>query len=285
MNCLPQWRQEAKKTWNGFYNLVLVLDGPAFTISILLLSLIVVLNQSTASAAPPPLSQASNAPPSKWINQLPDGNGKTIIVKKCQFCHTLEQVVTSKRSNEEWKDLIDEMKERGARLTVDESQTVIDYLTANFGAGPSNRPKASNQRTIPPADNSTAIQTSMASLIVDPDRVSFSPVPEQMGLPSDVEVFTISGDPLKTEPFSMLLKLPAGQIIPPRSLPADEDIVCLKGILEFAEGDSFDPAKLQPLETGVMVHVPAHVQHFALAKNMTIILVYGAGPFSAVNSK
>ena len=82
------------------------------------------------SAAPAPRAQAS-----KWVAQLPDGNGKSIVVAKCQFCHTLERVLTSSRTKGDWDDLVQLMISRGAPLSSEDTPTVVDYLAANFGPG------------------------------------------------------------------------------------------------------------------------------------------------------
>src|SRR5262249_36589183 len=65
------------------------------------------------------------------------GKGRDIVVRVCQQCHGLEQVVSSRRSPEDWKSLVNEMISNGAPLTDDEAKVVAEYLAKSFPEGSS----------------------------------------------------------------------------------------------------------------------------------------------------
>jgi len=239
----------------------------------LLLYSVVFMVGGTMSAAPAPAPQSS-----KWAAQLPEGSAKSIIVEKCQLCHTLERVVTSNRAKSEWDDLVQVMIGRGAPISSDEATIVVDYLGANFG------PAGSKPAAASPGQSSAAPEDSAKNLVVDPDQAQFSGAPASLGLPDSVKMSIISGDPSKPGLFSVLLKLPASAVIAPHWASVDVNIVALRGTFGFAEGDTFDATKLQTLNPGAVLHVPAQMHHFAQAKDSAVILLYGVGPLSLSSS-
>lgn len=72
-------------------------------------------------------SQTQSAEPS-----LPNGPGKDVVLRACVKCHSLK-ITTSKRASEdEWATSVNNMVNRGAVLSDDEVDEVIDYLSKNF---------------------------------------------------------------------------------------------------------------------------------------------------------
>ena len=72
--------------------------------------------------------------PSTFEERLPDGQGKTILLRSCIQCHTLGLVVNSSKSEEEWNETLNRMIALGVVLTAEEQQTLTEYLAKNFGA-------------------------------------------------------------------------------------------------------------------------------------------------------
>jgi uncharacterized protein len=64
---------------------------------------------------------------------LPDGPGKSVVLKICGECHAVEQAVSMRGSEKDWKDVIDLMVDRGATGTEDEFKTILTYLAKNYG--------------------------------------------------------------------------------------------------------------------------------------------------------
>ncbi len=64
---------------------------------------------------------------------LPDGPGKETVLKLCQDCHDLGVVTMDNRTREGWQKTLEKMAERGAEGTDEQFETIIAYLTKNFG--------------------------------------------------------------------------------------------------------------------------------------------------------
>jgi competence ComEA-like helix-hairpin-helix protein len=74
---------------------------------------------------------------------LPDGPGKELVVKLCQDCHDAGVVTMDNRTREAWQKTIQKMVERGAEGSDAEFETVVSYLTRNFGRINVNKASAS----------------------------------------------------------------------------------------------------------------------------------------------
>lgn len=94
----------------------------------------------------------SAAAPQLKPGELPPGDGKAIVEVKCSVCHALTNVTDSALSQDDWRDTVQTMIDRGADLSKDDMDTVIRYLAKNFG------PKAA-----PPASGAPATGASSGS--------------------------------------------------------------------------------------------------------------------------
>jgi quercetin dioxygenase-like cupin family protein len=250
--------------------------------AILLASSLVVL----AGALHPLPASASPAPQAKkWADQMPDGEGKTIIVAKCQLCHTLERVVTSHRTKDDWQAVISLMVEQGADLTDDQTKTVVDYLATNYPPKGAATPVAATAGSVPTSTAAGSAPAPAPSAIIDPDQTQFTAAPDTLGFPSGVTMAVVSGDPTKPGLFSILLKLPADQQIPPHWQASDVDMVVLRGTYELGNGDMYDASKLQAINPGQLIHIPAQTHQFGHAKTATVVLLYAVGPLSITWNK
>ena len=63
---------------------------------------------------------------------LPAGKAKTLIENTCTECHGLDQVVSSPMSAEAWRTTVKSMVKKGATLSTEEIDTVVDYLAVYF---------------------------------------------------------------------------------------------------------------------------------------------------------
>ena len=64
---------------------------------------------------------------------LPAGPGKELVESRCTLCHDLGRVAASKRSKVEWEGTVKNMVERGAAASPEQMQSIVSYLTAQFG--------------------------------------------------------------------------------------------------------------------------------------------------------
>ena len=74
---------------------------------------------------------------------LPNGPGKDIVLRACVKCHNLKVITNKRASEDEWAKSVDNMVSRGAVLSDDEVDVVIDYLSQNF------KPVESDQKQQP----------------------------------------------------------------------------------------------------------------------------------------
>jgi mono/diheme cytochrome c family protein len=68
-------------------------------------------------------------------NDLPEGEGKSILQSSCTSCHGLAALDKFKGSYKakDWSDLVNNMKAYGATITDTQVTTLVDYLAKNFG--------------------------------------------------------------------------------------------------------------------------------------------------------
>jgi cytochrome c5 len=66
---------------------------------------------------------------------LPQGDGRDLVATACSQCHGLGTIVVMREGTAGWKIHVRNMVLRGAQLTAPEADTVVQYLTANFGPG------------------------------------------------------------------------------------------------------------------------------------------------------
>jgi cytochrome c5 len=93
---------------------------------------------------------------------LPEGPGRDIVAVACSQCHTLSVIYTLREGQPGWRNHVANMVIRGAQLTASEYNTVLKYLTNNFGpgAGPA---QAAKQITLPTGLGKELVETRCAS--------------------------------------------------------------------------------------------------------------------------
>ncbi len=90
-----------------------------------------------------PAESAKPGSANSFASQLPDGPGKDIVIKKCVSCHTLQNVIARRGDADDWAQEVTKMVGRGANISDDDADTIIDYLAAHFGPN-SPKPVASS---------------------------------------------------------------------------------------------------------------------------------------------
>ncbi|HEY4407671.1 MAG TPA: hypothetical protein VGN55_23725 [Xanthobacteraceae bacterium] len=89
-----------------------------------LLALGVVAVLSLAFAAP---LHAQPAP------TLPPGEGRDLVASVCTGCHTLTTIVQIRDGSAGWRQFVNYMIMKGAQVSQHDSDTIVQYLTVNFG--------------------------------------------------------------------------------------------------------------------------------------------------------
>lgn len=107
-----------------------------YSLSILIIVLVLLaLVISCAAPAPAPTPAPTATEPSR-ITPLPKptatsavaADGETILRSNCTNCHTLDRVVSSKKTREQWDQTVTRM----VRLSTVEHPVLVDYLAANY---------------------------------------------------------------------------------------------------------------------------------------------------------
>jgi hypothetical protein len=70
---------------------------------------------------------------SEATDPLPEDVGKSAVVKLCGECHAVEQAVSVRGTDKDWRDVVDLMIDRGANGSPEDFQTVVKYLSKHFG--------------------------------------------------------------------------------------------------------------------------------------------------------
>jgi mono/diheme cytochrome c family protein len=88
-----------------------------------------------APAAPAPAAPAPAAPvQAAGTDELPAGVGREAVLKGCGGCHGIGQILTERRTRQEWADTTTMMITNGAPVSEAEFDLVVNYLAAHFGA-------------------------------------------------------------------------------------------------------------------------------------------------------
>lgn len=66
---------------------------------------------------------------------LPDGEGKKILLSSCTACHDLTEVTKFRGyyDRKQWRDIVVTMMEYGAPIEEKQVDVLADYLAANLG--------------------------------------------------------------------------------------------------------------------------------------------------------
>ena len=65
-------------------------------------------------------------------DSFPEGAGKVLILRSCGACHPTDQISRQKKTETDWQSTVVRMAGRGAKVTTEETETIIKYLAANF---------------------------------------------------------------------------------------------------------------------------------------------------------
>jgi quercetin dioxygenase-like cupin family protein len=119
--------------------------------------------------------------------------------------------------------------------------------------------------------------TAPAAVIVTPDKIQWGPVPPM--LQAGAQFALLAGDPGKTGPFIIRLKMQDGYRLMPHWHPTAENVTVISGEFHAAMGDKFDESSMATLPAGSVAVLPPHHNHYAMAKGETVVQVHGMGPF------
>jgi hypothetical protein len=93
----------------------------------------------TGALAPSVLAQEGRA---VGANPLPAGPGRDIVAVACSQCHGLSAFTWLRQGEQAWRHQVYDMILRGTQIGPSEIDTVVTYLTTNFGPGVNVPPSA-----------------------------------------------------------------------------------------------------------------------------------------------
>jgi mono/diheme cytochrome c family protein len=64
---------------------------------------------------------------------LPPGEGRDLVASVCTGCHALTTIVQIRDGSAGWRQFVNYMIMKGAQVSQHDSDTIVQYLTINFG--------------------------------------------------------------------------------------------------------------------------------------------------------
>lgn len=98
-------------------------------------------------------------------NALPPGNGQAIVQQKCSTCHALKVVTGKRASKQQWSTIVDQMVTRGADVADDDIETVVEYLSKNFGPASEKADTEKGQNRTGPVNVNTATAAELSTAL------------------------------------------------------------------------------------------------------------------------
>ena len=97
-----------------------------------------------------------------------------------------------------------------------------------------------------------------------PEDIEWKPFP---AFPPTARLAILVGDPTKSGPYVIRVKLPGGVKLMPHKHPEDRIYTVLSGVFYIGIGDVFDESKLTAYAPGSVVVLPGGQPHFHWAKS------------------
>ena len=124
---------------------------------------------------------------------------------------------------------------------------------------------------------SSALQASEQE-VVTPLQLRWKDGPASLHKGTQVSV--LEGDPTKSGPFVIRIKLPDGFRVPPHTHPKDERVTVISGTLFLGVGDHYDEKKAHEMPAGSYGRTAAGIKHFGWVKGETVLQLHGDGTWA-----
>ncbi len=123
-----------------------------------------------------------------------------------------------------------------------------------------------------------AVDSQQTTIVPNLHAVSWAPGPAT--LPKGTQIVLVSGDPSKTGPFVLRLKLAPNTTIAAHRHATAENVTVLTGSFRHEVGERVDKTKGTEVDAGGFVYLPGMTPHSLWTGDAeTIIQVAGTGPF------
>ena len=84
---------------------------------------------SIATAPHPVAAQGAQ----ERASTLPEGPGRTLVAAQCASCHSLDEALSKRTTEDRWRVTVQEMIDRGASITAPDASAISSYLGQYFG--------------------------------------------------------------------------------------------------------------------------------------------------------
>lgn len=113
---------------------------------------------------------------------------------------------------------------------------------------------------------------------LQPEDIKWGPAPPVLA--AGAQMVVLAGDPAKSGPVTLRLKMPPNYAIAPHWHPTDERVTVISGHMGLGMGDTLDKKKSTVLKPGGYAIAPEKMHHFAWTKTGAIVQVDLMGPFA-----
>jgi len=100
--------------------------------------------------------------------------------------------------------------------------------------------------------------------VIRPEEIDWKAFP---AFPPAARLAVLVGDPARSGPYVIRVKLPKGTRMMPHKHPEDRIYTVISGVFHIGLGEVFDEAKLQAFGPGTAVVLPGDQSHFHFAKS------------------
>ena len=111
-----------------------------------------------------------------------------------------------------------------------------------------------------------------------PEDIGWEPFP---AFPPSARLAVVVGDPAKSGPYVVRVKLPSGVKLMPHRHHEDRVYTVMSGVFYIGVGEQFDDGKLQAYPPGAVIVLPGGTPHFHWARSGEYVTqVTAFGPIS-----
>ena len=115
------------------------------------------------------------------------------------------------------------------------------------------------------------------TILQKPDAIKWEPMPEMLVQADGAQFALITGD-MKTGPWVIRFKFPAGYAVQPHTHDENENVTVLSGTVNMGMGEKFDKATTTPISAGGFFSMPGHHAHYVYFTEPTIVQIHSDGP-------
>jgi len=101
---------------------------------LLIVALLIAMSMLLAACGSKAESTATqpSAPAQATVAPATTADGEALLNDRCTKCHNLNRVKSEKNTADEWNRVVSSMVSKGAKLTGEEQQVLVDYLAKTY---------------------------------------------------------------------------------------------------------------------------------------------------------